>query len=194
MRISRLGGMLEWSAVLILFIILLWVSGWDRTSLTAQDAHELSERSYHYGPSKVVRKIQVDQDTVVFLGTYKQWFSADTVTRSHFKWRPGGGVAGVPKNPDKPLAYSWEVSSSGSGGTLAKFYGYVNDPKIVTVELDYVMGDRGRNTATSGSERQSIPDDRMFLFVWKTEGRDFSWQSIKGLDREGKVRYEHKLQ
>ncbi|OZB90550.1 DUF5044 domain-containing protein [Paenibacillus sp. XY044] len=194
MKLSKMGGVLEWGAVLILFIALLWVSGLSGGSFSAQRAHELSERSYHYGPSTVVRKVQADKDTLVYLGTYKQWFSADTVKRRRFKWYPGGGVAGVPKNPEKPLAYSWDVSSSGTDGGLAKFFGYVNDPNIVSVELDMVTEDRSSNTATSGTERQSISDDRMFLFVWKTEGRTFLWQSIKGLDREGMARYEQKLQ
>ncbi|RKP58017.1 hypothetical protein D7Z26_00450 [Cohnella endophytica] len=67
---------------------------------------------------------------------------------------------------------------------LAKFYGYVSDPLITTVVL------RLRGTEL----RQTIADDRMFLFLWNDAEKNYVWLSIQGLDNAGNVLYEQELQ
>lgn len=62
---------LEWGLAIVLIVLFFW-KGLDMLgSSTATKAHERSERSYHYGPSQIVREIPFKDDIVIYLGTYK---------------------------------------------------------------------------------------------------------------------------
>ncbi|MBB6730578.1 hypothetical protein [Cohnella zeiphila] len=191
MNKRTLFAIAEWAAVLLL-IWLFYRSDiiFPHGSSTPEQAHRLSESSYHYGPSKVVRKVAApfDPDRVVFLGTYKIWFSADTVVRKRGGWWPNGGVAGVEIDRDKPFSYSWEGSATQDSLMAYKFYGYVTDDRISAVEL--LLTDR--NTGKSTPMREEIGADRMFLFLWEAND-DSRMQAVRGLDKEGSVVYEQEL-
>ncbi|QYR22462.1 hypothetical protein KZ483_05660 [Paenibacillus sp. sptzw28] len=184
----------EW-IVAVLLVFLYFRDGDPLDGSTdARKAHELSESSFHYGPSKIVREVSFDSNTVIFLGTYKKWFSAGTSIKRGTRWFPGGGVGGMEIDNSKPLTYSWEVSQIDKELRLAKWYGYVSDPQIKTVVLYMEVKKEFRNPA--GKEevlRQTIKEDRMFLFVWNEGDQQYIWKSIQGLDQEGKLVYEQKL-
>lgn len=194
MRKKMVMSAVEWCVAILLIVLFFWVDSLSMGSYTAKTAHELSERSYHYGPSQIVKEISVGKDTVVYLGIYKNWFSADTIIKRNLKWYPGGGTAGVEINRTKPLTYSWEISQGAKRTGLAKFYGYVTDPDITTVVLNTEIQNSANNgTGKISTMSQTIQKDRMFLFLWDTGGDHYVWKSIQGLDREGKVRYDSEL-
>ncbi|MFD2329369.1 hypothetical protein ACFSR7_08965 [Cohnella sp. GCM10020058] len=181
----------EWIAI-VLLLWLVWREGiFTPGSLTPEKAHRLSESGFHYGPSTVVRKVTVpfDKHQVIFLGTYKDWFSADSVVKKRGGWVAGGGVGGIKIDRDKALSYGWEGTSLSRSLMTYKFYGYVSDDRIATVEL--LMTDK--ETGKSAPMREAITDDRMFLFLWESKQDSYAWQTIRGLDKEGSVLYEQKL-
>ncbi|PWW04748.1 hypothetical protein DFQ01_10629 [Paenibacillus cellulosilyticus] len=183
----------EWVAVFLLLFLIYRENIFTPGSRTPEQAHRLSESGFHYGPSTIVRKVTVpfDKNQVIFLGTYKEWFSADSVQKRRGGWVAGGGVAGIKIERDKGLSYSWEGSSMSNVDqrTFYKFYGYVSDERILTVEL--LMTDK--ETGQPAPMRESITADHMFLFLWEAEYGSSEWQSLRGLDKDGNVIYEQKF-
>ncbi|GMK37371.1 hypothetical protein PCCS19_04240 [Paenibacillus sp. CCS19] len=182
----------EWIAILMLLFLLYRENVFMTGAYSSEQAHQQSESSYHYGPSTIARKVTVpfDKDQVIFLGIYKEWFSADSVKKQRGGWFAGGGVAGVPIERDKGLTFSWEGTSTGKrseGLMMYKFYGYVSDETITAVEL--LMKDA--ETGNPETMRETITDDRMFLFLWQTKNARNDWQTLRGYDKEGNVVYEH---
>jgi len=160
MRRMTVMIVVEW-CVAILFIFLFFSGGNSYVgSVSAKQAHELSERSYHYGPSKVVREVPFGDDITIYLGKYKNWFSADTVIRRTLGWYPGGGVNGVEIDHSKPLTYSYSISQHDKKLSLAQFYGYVTDSEITTVVLNTEIKEIEKSLMS-----QVIKEDRMFLFL-----------------------------
>ncbi|MFC5472267.1 hypothetical protein ACFPPD_26640 [Cohnella suwonensis] len=160
-------------------------------SSSPEKAFRQSESTYHYGPSTILRKVEVpgDDRQVIFLSKYKDWFSAHSVIKGRIGWRPGGGVAGVKIKPDKPLTYSWEGHGIKDGRMLLKFYGYVPDDRISTVELLKTDVETGK----AAPLMEKLNADRMFLFRWEEESSRWEWSAIRGLDSNGQVVYEQKL-
>ncbi|GGH21788.1 hypothetical protein [Paenibacillus segetis] len=184
----------EWCIAIVLVFLFFRLDDAYFGSLTPMKAHELSERSYHYGPSKIVREVHFDDNTTVYLGVYKDWFSADTVIKQGLGWYPGGGVAGMKIDSSKSLTYNWGITSRDKKLSLAQFYGYVTDPEITSVVLNTLtLNGDDSDVRTPASMSQDINDDQMFLFIWNDKDLNSNWVSIQGLDREGKVRYEQKL-
>jgi hypothetical protein len=189
MKKRTIAAIVEWVFVLLLFWLFVQEGIYKSGSRTPEEAHRLSEKSFHYGPSKIVRKVNVpfDQHQVVFLGTYKDWFSADSVLEKRGGWVPGGGVAGVKIDRTRPFSYSWSGDSTHDSLMMFKFYGFVTDDRIAAVEL--LMKDKERVT----SMREVLTNDRMFLFMWEAKDGSREWQAVRGLDKAGKVIDEQKL-
>jgi hypothetical protein len=185
---KTLFAIVEWLVVILLVWLVFRENIYPAGSSTPEEAHRLSESSYHYGPSVIVRKVVVpfDQHQVVFLGTYKDWFSADSVLQKRGGWVPGGGVGGVKIERDKSLSYSWEGTGH-KNLIMYKFFGYVSDDRIAAVELLLTDKDTGKPMPL----REKIAEDRLFLFLW--EGKDGEMQAVRGLDSQGNVVYEQKL-
>jgi hypothetical protein len=98
--------------------------------LTPIVAHEASERSIHYGPSKVVHIEDFDGGKYI-LCKYDKWISCNTINRTmYFFWTFGDQVTGIEVNKEKPLNFGW----SGSVDAM-KFYGIINDKNIDKVEV-----------------------------------------------------------
>ncbi|TVY04417.1 hypothetical protein [Cohnella terricola] len=188
MKKKTLFAIGEWIAVALLIWLCFHENLIPIGGSTPEETHRLSESSFHYGPSEIVRKVEVpfDKDQVIFLGTYKDWFSADSVYRKRGGWFPGGGVAGVEIDRDKAFSYSWEGNSAGDSQIMYKFYGYVSDDRIATMELLMTEKDTGKPVQM----REEITNDRMFLFLWKIKDGSRDWQAIRGLDKDNKVIYE----
>ena len=108
--------------ILIILSILTFTRG---IYLTPLAAHKASERSIHYGPSKVVHIEDFDGGKYI-LCKYDKWISCNTINRSlFFFWTFGNQVTGIEVDKDKPLDVTW----SNSYGSY-KLYGIVNDKNI----------------------------------------------------------------
>lgn len=192
MKKKLLYPSIEWIAILLLLFLMYRENFPNMGALSPEQAHRQSESSMHYGPSTIVRKVTVpfDKDQVIFLATYKEWFSADSVNKKWNGWFAGGGVAGVPIERDKGLTFSWEGTSTGKrteGLMMYKLYGYVSDASITEVEL--LMKDE--ETSKPVSMREKLTDDHMFLFLGESKNSRIGWQTLRGFDKDGKVVYEH---
>jgi hypothetical protein len=185
-------AMIEWIVVIFLIWLFIHADFLPTGSRTPEKAHQLSEQGFHYGPSNVVRKVTVpfDKDQVIFLGTYKDWYSADTVQKKRGGWFPGGGVAGNKIDRSKGFSYSWEgVNSRSSSFMTYKIFGYVNDDEITRIELNMKEKDTDNLTTIA----QDIKSDRMFLFIFKGDYAGNPMKSLRGMDQAGKIRYEEQL-
>jgi hypothetical protein len=191
MKKHTIAAIVEWVLVVLLFWLFIQEDIYPIGSRTPEKAHRLSERGFHYGPSNIVRKVNVpfDKHQVVFLGTYKDWFSADSVLQKRGGWVPGDGVGGVKIDRSKPFSYSWSGNSTHDSLMMYKFYGYVTDDRIATVEL--LMTDKETDNLTS--MREEMANDHMFLFIREEKNGNLKWQAVRGLDKAGNILYEQKL-
>ncbi|RUS45364.1 hypothetical protein [Cohnella sp. AR92] len=191
MNRNRIFAIVEWIFVLLLLLLVIREDIFMPGSVTPEQAHRLSESGFHYGPSTIVRKVEVPygKHRVIFLGTYKDWFSADTVIKRKGGWFAGGSVAGVKIDRSKALSYSYGGSSDSHSLMLWRFFGYVSDDRIATVELLLTDKETGKLTPM----RETITNDRMFLFMWEEKNGSHEWQAVRGLDEQGNVLYEQKL-
>ncbi|RKP58018.1 hypothetical protein D7Z26_00455 [Cohnella endophytica] len=106
MKRKTLITLCEWVAAVALLFLLFKLEVYPLGTFRSADAtHALSERSLHYGPSKVAKKVTVpfDSHQIVYLGTYKDWFSADLVVKRGFGWELGSGESGIKIDRSKPL-------------------------------------------------------------------------------------------
>jgi hypothetical protein len=143
-------------------------------SLTPMAAHEASERSIHYGPSKVVH-IEDFDDGKYILCKYDKWISCNTVKKTmFFFWTFGNQVTGIEIDKGRPLNFTWGYSSDRN-----KLYGIINDSNINKVEL-YL--DDGRTLSQT-----EFYDDDMFLFTWKGESK---LSEIKAYDSQGNILFK----
>lgn len=134
--------------------------------LTPLSAHEHSERSIHYGPSKVVHIENFDKGKYI-LGKYDKWVSYDTVNRRlFFFWGYGNQPTGFENNKNKALDYTWMSSEEN-----CILYGSINDNRIKKVEV--TLNDGTILTQTN------FYDD-LFLFTWKSKSINFI--DVKGYD------------
>ncbi|GIP31227.1 DUF5044 domain-containing protein [Paenibacillus sp. J2TS4] len=184
----------EWILAVVLLVVYIKVDYSAYGSFQARQAHEQSERSYHYGPSEIVREIDFD-NVKIYLGTYKQWFSANTVIKRGLRWYPGGGVGGTQIDPSEQVNYHWSVSQINDRLRLALWNGYVSDPTITTVTMEVEVNEKTGSAASHDSSKkevweQPIIDDSMFVFVWNEEETAYSVKYLRGLDKDGKVVYE----
>ena len=146
--------------------------------LTPIAAHEASERSMHYGPSKVVHIEDFDGGKYL-LSKYDKWISCNTVKRTmFFFWTFGGNVTGVENDKNKPLDYLWRMDAE--YGT--KLYGIINDDSINKVELHLKDGNVLSQT--------DFYDGDMFLFTWDSDFTQMWVNRIKAYDALGNLIYE----
>jgi hypothetical protein len=186
-------AILEWIIVILLLAVAVKDSLFiNYYHLTPIAAHEQSERTYYYGPSEVVEEIDLGE-VRIYLGKYKNWFSANSVLKqAGVFWVPGSQVGGNEVQQNQDISYSWSGSKINDDLMLMKFYGIVTNPNIVTVELDVtdkkVNGDGGLKTLTYPLEKH-----RMFLFHWNELEYSYQWESLRGMDENGKLVYEQSL-
>jgi hypothetical protein len=160
--------------IIILFFIFVNNFGFYLTPLTA---HEQSERSIHYGPSKVVH-IEEYEDETYILGKYDKWVSCNTIKKQlFFFWSFGNQVTGFENDKSKDIDYSWNVSNK-----YIRLYGIRNNDNIEKVEFTLVNSDVF--TATT------FYDD-LFLIIVKTPKNNMTYiKNIKGYDKDNHVIYE----
>lgn len=163
--------------ITILFVLLLMRTG---TYLSPLSAHEHSERSIHYGPSKVVHIEDFEKGKYI-LGKYDKWVSCNTVNRElFFLWRFGDQPTGFENDKTKAVSYSGSASFP-----YNKSYGIVNDKRVKKVEIDLSNGD----TLT----QKDLYED-LFLLTWKSEDNEQIYMKIiRGYDSGNNLIFEEKL-
>ena len=184
MRINKkYSAIIEWIVAIILIVISWNYSILSYGSFFSVKAHQQSERTYHYGPSKIIKTINLDGEKI-FLCRYKDWFSADTVIRGIIRWYPGDQVGGTPIDYSKQVSYSWSGSSNKQKLMIMKIYGYVSDPKITTMLL--VEGNE------TNALRFDLNESRLFIFYWNEDSQKYKIRYLKGLNKDGQIIYEEK--
>lgn len=186
MKINKISisVIIEWSIATVLLFICYKYSFLSYGSFSPLKAHELSERTYHYGPSKIIKEIDLGKQKV-YLGRYKDWFSADTVKKELIKWYPGDGVGGTLIDSSKQVSYSWSGSGTNNNEMVMKVYGYVSDSKIVAMQIE------GEDKISS--TKYQLDESRMFIFYWNEDNKQNKTKYLVGLDKNGKVIYKEEL-
>lgn len=193
MQREKKKALIEWTlASILLFFVVKESPYFNYYHLSPLEAHKQSERTFYYGPSEVVEEIDFG-DAQVFLGIYKDWFSANMVVKHKgIFWAPGSGIGGTEIKKDQDISHSWSGSSINEDFMLMKFYGIVSNPDIVKVELDVIEG--YHNSANAENEVLTLSyilnDHRMFIFHWNEVEHEYKWISLRGLNRNGDIVYE----
>lgn len=180
---KKLGAIIEWILAIMLIIAVWKFSILSYGSFSPLKAHEQSERTYHYGPSKIVKTIDMDGEKI-YLCRYKDWISANTVRKGLIKWYPGDNVGGTPIDYSKQVSFSWSGSTNKQNSFTTKIYGYVNDTEITEILL---VDENEKNTS-----RYELDESRMFVFYCVDDSQKFEEIYLKGLNKDGKIIYEEK--
>lgn len=145
--------------------------------LTPLGAHRASEKSVHYGPSKVVHVEDFPQGKYI-LGKYDKWISANTINkRLFFFWSFGNQVIGIENDLDKAVNLDY-----GLQGENYNYYGIINDERIKKIEI---LLDNGQVL----QETKFYED--MFIFLDTGPNNKFPYVvSVKAYDLEGNVIFE----
>ncbi|MDP4089254.1 MAG: hypothetical protein Q8930_08320 [Bacillota bacterium] len=162
--------------ITILFVLLLMRTG---IYLSPLSAHEHSERSIHYGPSKVAHIEDFEKGKYI-LGKYDKWVSCDTVNRElFFFWRFGDQPVGFENDKTKAVSYTYSFSNP-----YDKAYGIVNDKRVKKIEITLSNGDILTQT--------NFYDD-LFLLTWKSDDNENTFMKIlRGYDSYNNIIFEEK--
>lgn len=163
------------NVVLIIVFVIVFLS-FSTSRLTPLQAHRLSERSIHYGPSEVV-EIFDHGDYQHILCKYDRWVSCNTVNRALLVlWTPGDQPTGFEKDLSEDINYSGSFSNE-----VNNIYGVVNNSEITKVELHVSSG------------RVLVQDelyDDLFYFSWESDGSEWGIEKIIGYNDEDVKIYE----
>ncbi len=144
----------------VLFTCFLALEG---LRLTPIQAHIVSEKGIHYGPSEIV-KVFDHGSYQHLLCKYDKWISCNTVNKHLlFLWSPGSQPIGFENDKNKDIDFSWNVSKG-----VDLVYGGVNNPHITKIEL---------HIDETNTLIQNSLYDGLFYFSW--EGKDHHWQDLK---------------
>ncbi len=163
--------------ILVLFFVFLRSTG---LYLTPLGAHKASEKTIHYGPSKIVH-IEDFPEGKYILGKYDKWISANTINKSLvFFWRIGNQAIGIENDLTKAINISYGMS----GGNY-RYYGIVNDEKIKKVEI--LLDNEQVLTETE------FYDD-MFIFARSSPNDKFPYvASVKGYDIDDNLIFQEEF-
>lgn len=145
--------------------------------LTPLSAHENSERSLHYGPSKVIH-IEDFKNGKYILGKYDKWVSCDTINRVwFFFWCPGGQTIGFENDKAKAVCCTWSYSNQ-----IYRVYGTVNDKNVKKIEI----------TLSNGEVLTQLDFyEDLFLLTWKSKQNENKiMKCIRGYDSESNMIFE----
>lgn len=181
---DRNRAIIEWAIAIVLIVVTCKFSILSYGSFSPLKAHEQSERTFHYGPSKIIKTIDLNGQKI-YLCRYKDWFSADTVRKEFVKWYPGDNVGGTPIDYSKQVSFSWNSSSNKQNKMTMKVYGYVNNTEIATIIL---IGEK--ETTIS---KYDLDENRMFIFYWIEDNQKNKTIYLKGLNKDDKVICEEKV-
>lgn len=176
-------AIIEWVVAIALIVAAWKFSILSYGNFSAVKAHEQSERTYHYGPSKIIKTINLDGQKI-YLCRYKDWFSANTVRKEIIKWYPGDQVGGTPIDYSKQVSFSGSGSSNKQNKMTMKVYGCANNPEITTIQL---VEENETNISS-----YDLDESRMFIFYWAEDNQKHKTRYLKGLNKDGKNIYEEK--
>ncbi len=163
--------------ILILFFLILNRTG---LYLTPLSAHENSERSAHYGPSKIVHEQDFGKGRY-YLCTYDKWVSCNTIKKELlFFWRFGNQVTGFENDVSKPIDYSW-----GATDKYHNFYGIRNDENVAKVEITL---ENGKIYSTS-----DFYEDLLLISWAESDNQSFYFRNIKAYDINNNIIYEEEF-
>lgn len=180
---KRYSSIIEWSLAILLILVCskILFPG----SFTPLKAHEQSEKSVYYGPSDVIKTVDLGREKI-YLCRYKDWFSESTVRRKIIKWYPVNYPVGHPIDYSKQLTFNAYTSrSTENSKPITKIYGYVNDPKIKTIILE----DKNKEKILT----YILDESKMFIFYWDEVTQENKTTYLKGLDSDGNVIYEEEV-
>ncbi|MBL4937851.1 hypothetical protein JK636_19265 [Clostridium sp. YIM B02515] len=181
---ERHRAIIEWVVAVVLIVVTCKFSILSYGSFSPVRAHEQSERTFHYGPSKIIKTIDLDKQKI-YLCKYKDWFSADTVKKGIVKWYPGDNVDGTPIDYSKQVSFTLSGSSNKQNKMIMKVYGCVNNPEINTILL---VEENEANTS-----RYDLDESKMFIFYWEEDSEKHKVKYLKGLNKDGKIIYEEEV-
>lgn len=174
---------IEWILAIFLLIICFKYTLLSYGSFSPVKAHEELERTYHYGPSKIVKTLDID-GYKIYLCKYKDWYSADVVKRKFFKW-VSEDPAGTPINYSNQLSHTWHTSRMKGDKLKILVYGYVNDSKITTILLE--------DESKTNSLSYDLDESQMFIFYSDADDVFNKIYILKGLDSNGNIICEEKV-
>ncbi|QZY54164.1 hypothetical protein [Crassaminicella profunda] len=178
-----------WSITIILVIICIEITFLDYGNFSAVEAHKQSERTIYYGPSEIIKTIDIENKRL-FLCRYKKWFSLDEVEKELIKWYPGTGVTGTEIKKNEKITFSWRISKSNidESKEIIRCFGYVNDTNITKVILE-------KNGDSDPTKIEyDLDESRLFVFCWTDKKIDDKGiGKLKGLDASGKIICEYDL-
>lgn len=160
--------------LILLFFLFLRSTG---LYLTPLSAHRASEKSSHYGPSKVVH-VEEFYGGKYILAKYDKWYSFHTINRSLFLfWKIGNQSLGI-ENKKTQTLYLMNGMDEGD----YKFSGTINDENINKIEI----------LLKNGEVLTSVEFyDNMFITTSTTSDTDFSEiKKITGYDVKNNIIYE----
>jgi len=182
-------AVIEWIVAILLLILCYRLSSLSIGHFSAIKAHEFSEKTMHYGPSKIIKEIDL-KNRKVYLCKYKDWISADTVDKKFIKWHTGSPVSPRPIDYSKKVTHSWASSSAYKNDeSLLTVIGYVNDQTITTIIVETVK----EKSSDIETLKYKLDDSHMFIFTVTDKKATHFPKTVKGLDKDGKVVYEERL-
>lgn len=180
-------ALIEWPIAIFLAALCVYFYVLSYRSFTPLQAFRNSERTMNYGPSEIIKEVDMD-DVKIYLARYKNWFSCQPVKKNLITWATEGGcVTGVPINSNEKINYYWFGSSIKSNKFLNSLFGYVNDPSIAAVTVEAERGGKVE------SFHYKLDNSKMFIFYWfDTDGKLF-YRKITGTDKMNNIIYEYKF-
>lgn len=174
----------EWIIAAILILICFNTSVFSYGGFSPIGAHESSERTYRYGPSDIIKTIELD-NVKIYLCKYKNWYSTSIVQKEKFKWYTRGIDVSKPIDTSLPINYTWDYTNVNHSLGVNKVFGYVANPDITAV---LVESENHEHVL-----KYELDNSRMFIFTWNGENELYRFKNIKGFDAVGNVVYEKAL-
>lgn len=180
-------AVIEWVIAVFLAALCLYFYVLSYRSFTPLQAFKESESTINYGPSKIIKEVDMD-GIIIYLAKYKGWFSCQFVDKKLMTWGSGGGcITGVPINNKEKINHSWYISSIKGNKYLDCLFGYVNDANIATVTLEV------EKTGKVEYFHYKIDNNKMFLFSWFDKDGRSVFRKITGTDKMNNIIYEYKF-
>ncbi|WP_304943215.1 hypothetical protein [Vallitalea guaymasensis] len=190
---KKLIGIFEWILCLVLIVVCFKLSSLSYLTLSPLKAHERSESTHHYGPSKVIETVDTNFGKI-YLCRYKDWISADTVNKKFLFWSSGDQVGGSKIDYDEIVNFTWFYSGS---EPYIKLHGIASDKNITSMEIINIVdkefyyqkkvnGEAMFVFCIEGEDANLIMDhsDNIFLIGKNDEGEEVFkhniWDTITG--------------
>jgi len=186
---KKFSTVIEWTIAIVLLILCYRLSFLSYGHFSALKAHEFSEKTMHYGPSKIIKEVAL-KNRKVYLCKYKDWISADVVEKGIIKWHSGSSLFGYPIDYTKKVSSTWGASGAyEKKESLLTVIGYANDPTITTIIVETVK----EKSSDIETLKYKLDDSHMFIFTITDKKATYLPKTVKGLDKDGKVVYEERL-